>query len=671
VIQITEITVRGQSDAGPFAGEIRLSPGLQVITARNAYGKSLAVTAVAWCLGAEAVLGNPDNDSSCFPEAVRVELEILHNQTARVLSSECSIRIADQNGRQLQLTRAIKGDSRIVRVKEWSTAGESRESKLSARQQAMQDEHGGLQHFLFEWMKWPRAQVATFRGAPSEIYLENLVPLFYIDQDEGWTNIQALQITRYGQQEIAQIAIEYLLGAVDAVRARVARQEANQKNFVMRETARQIAERVSATFLRRGWRVEWSGNGSLSDILTRWASRTVREALKQDANIDLSVEEESLKAVAERFRKALTTEPIDSSDASVPAATSQRVIDLKNRRHELSEELHSMRVQRELAAGLDANLEHRIMAASDLLRLKTTGVGRLEHLECPTCHRELDPSTFNLTAQSSESVSTHIEALKRDRELIRKNLFSIDASMEIGSGALLQVEDDLRDAERTLMNVTNSIGTVREQLAKIASDLNRAERSIERIRETSREIDELQSAIDKWIAEVNALGKLGVATPDFEQRRNVFLDAVRRYLLALGHSAVRQENQASLNLDDQYVPTLNDRRLRALGSSSDQARLVAAYSLALAAASDRIGGLHPGFVILDEPLQQNPDPHHHDLFIEFLTKELARTTKFQTLIFTSLSQDEIGRLQQGGTNVLIPEGDHFLKLVPTTALPRP
>ena len=46
MIQITEIAVRGQSDAGPFAGEIRLSPGLQVITARNAYGKSLAVTAV-------------------------------------------------------------------------------------------------------------------------------------------------------------------------------------------------------------------------------------------------------------------------------------------------------------------------------------------------------------------------------------------------------------------------------------------------------------------------------------------------------------------------------------------------------------------------------------------------------------------------------------------------
>ena len=99
-------------------------------------------------------------------------------------------------------------------------------------------------------------------------------------------------------------------------------------------------------------------------------------------------------------------------------------------------------------------------------------------------------------------------------------------------------------------------------------------------------------------------------------------------------------------------------------SASDQSRLVAAYSLALAAASQGIGGLHPGVVILDEPLQQNPDPLHRELFIAFLSQELARNAKFQTLIFTSLREDEIESLRGQGTNVLTPEGDHFLKLVP-------
>ena len=669
MIQLTEIEVRGQSEAGPFAGILTLSSGLQVISARNAYGKSLAVTAVAWCLGIEAVLGNLDNDPSCFPEAAREELELSGRPSARVYFSECSIRLVDENRRHLQLTRAIKGDSTTVRVREWSDAGETRESKLSARRQTMQDEHGGLQHFLFDWLKWPRERVATFRGTPSEVYLENLAPAFYIDQNEGWTNVQALQITRYGQQEIAEISVEYLLGAIDALRARVARQEASQKAMALRETARELAERVTVAFLRRGWRVDWSGNGSISDIVTRWSSRTVREALKGDANIDLSVEEASLDARVERLRKALTSEPIDPSDASATPAASQRVINLKQRRHKLSEELHTLRTQRNLAAELVSNLEHRINAATDLLRLKTTGVGRLDHLECPTCHRDLDPATFALTAQSSESISTHIEALKRDRELMNKNLYSIDANMEITSSTLVEIEDELRDAERALVNVTSAIGTVREQFAQIASDLNRAERGLERIREASREIDELQNAVNRWINEASAMSQLGVTTPDSNRRRSAFLDALRKYLIALGHSAIRPDNEASLDFDEQYVPSLNNRRLRSLGSASDKSRLVAAYSLALAAASQKIGGLHPGLVILDEPLQQNPDTQHRELFMAFLGQEFAQEAKFQTLIFTSLTQDEIDRLRKQGTNVLIPDGDHFLKSVPASPLP--
>jgi hypothetical protein len=89
---------------------------------------------------------------------------------------------------------------------------------------------------------------------------------------------------------------------------------------------------------------------------------------------------------------------------------------------------------------------------------------------------------------------------------------------------------------------------------------------------------------------------------------------------------------------------------------------VAAYSLALAAASQSVQGLHPGIVILDEPLQQNPDPDHRTMFITFLSHQLARDARFQTLIFTSLSQEEISLLRSQGTNVVTPEGEHFLQL---------
>lgn len=667
MIRLTSVEVRGQSNAGPFSGVLNLSPGLQVISARNSYGKSLAVTAVGWCLGIEPIFGLFDNDPSCFPLAARDEINLDGPATARVFSSECTVMLTHNDGRQLQLTREIKGDPSVVRVEERSLDRPTRRSRLMARRQAMQDEHGGLQRFLFEWLGWPRTPVMTLKGTVAEVYLENLAPLFCIDQNEGWTDLQALQISRYAQQQISEVAVEYLLGATDGIEARVARQRAVLKDAGLREAARTIADRVNALLLRHGWSVDWSGHGSVGEILTRWSLRTLRDALLQDAEVDLAVQRVSLSKRAEVLRKALTSDPIDPADASAPAAASQDAIDLKRRRHELSDELGTLRVQHAQTAELVSSLEHRIHAAGDVLRLKATGVGRLEHMECPTCHRNLDPATFALTDQSKESVSVHIEALKRDRELMSKNSHAIEARLTTTQAEITRVDGELRDAERALETVNAAVGTVREQLAKTVADLTAVERAIDRVAEAATEMSELQSTVDAWIAHARGAEQITQVTAELERRRAAFVDALRRYVVALGHSAVGSGSAANLHLDEQYIPYLQTRRLRSLGSASDQCRLVAAYCLALAAASHRVSGLHPGFVILDEPLQQNPDEQHRKLFLAFLSKELARQATFQTVILTWLRPHEINILRQQGTQVVTPEGDHFLKLSPASA----
>jgi hypothetical protein len=78
----------------------------------------------------------------------------------------------------------------------------------------------------------------------------------------------------------------------------------------------------------------------------------------------------------------------------------------------------------------------------------------------------------------------------------------------------------------------------------------------------------------------------------------------------------------------------------------------------------RVGGFHPGIVILDEPLQQNPDDQHRDLFNTFLRKQLAQQSVFQTVVFTFLRDTEIDSLRKECTRVITPEGKHFLKAVP-------
>ena len=210
--------------------------------------------------------------------------------------------------------------------------------------------------------------------------------------------------------------------------------------------------------------------------------------------------------------------------------------------------------------------------------------------------------------------------------------------------------------------------TVREKLAQTAAELASAERAIDRTLETEKNIGLWQSEIDSWVNEAKVAAIRAGVSADFGSRKAAFTKALRNYLVAFGHSAVSPDNRDSVSLNEQYTPMLNQKRLRSLGSASDQSRLIAAYTLALASASHDVQGLHPGLVVLDEPLQQNPDPKHRERFLSFLSKELAKKAPFQTLIFTSLRQGEISQLRRGGVSVLTPEGTKFLQLTTPTPL---
>lgn len=669
MIWLAHIAVRGECTDGPFAGKHELSKGLQVVSADNAFGKSLAVKSVAWCLGVEPIFGIFSNDATCFPQAVLERLQLPDGNSSDVLSSECEIGIVHKDGRKLQLTRAIKGDTSIVLVREEVEGQPVRESKLFARRDTMKDETGGLQHFLFTWLTWPRVEVPTFKGTLSEVYLENLVPSFYIDQTEGWTELQAQQIGRYQQLEIKEIAVEYLLGAVDAIRARVAQRQSLQQQAAQREAARSIAERVNHLAEWRDWSIDWSGNGSIADIIKRWSAQSLQDAFKKDANVDLSHTISSLSQSVTRLRESLAKDGVDRHNTSAPTELSQKAIALKQRRHALNESLSTLRIQKEQTDELLSSLDHRIQSASDLLRFKTTGIGRLDHIECPTCHRDLDPGTFALTNQSAQSVGAHIESLKRDREMMATNGHSIDIGISTTRGSLQALDVELREAERALMSVTAASGAEREQIAKIVAELASLERQIDRAREAMAEMDEIQADINRWIAEAQSSVAIPASSVDLSQRKAAFLDALRKYLVELQHSEVNAASGGSLSLDEMYVPYLDTRRLRSLGSASDHSRLTMAYALALAAAGTRPTGLHPGLVLLDEPLQQNPDPKHRTRFMQFLGKDLARTESFQTIIFTSLRTDEVTRLRKEGVSVQTPNGKKWLQLLPVPEPP--
>jgi hypothetical protein len=382
------------------------------------------------------------------------------------------------------------------------------------------------------------------------------------------------------------------------------------------------------------------------------------EVARVEFSFDHAAESARLSARISALRETLGVRALDPSSTAAASDTSQNVVDLKTQRHELRERLRLARSQLGDQQALLDTLEHRIHSTKDLLRLKSAGLGRLQQVECPTCHRTVEAATLHLGTHSQESVSAHIEALERDRALVSMNRDATAADATAVAAELSRVEVALQSAERALAAVTVAVGPEREQLAKAALDLAAAERELGQNAAIAKELEEFQAAVDAWISEASSEGQESVDKGDIGRRVQAFEARLDELLRALGHSAVIS-GQQRVRLDD-YVPYLGTRRLRSLGSASDHARLVAAYSLALAAASEEVHGPHPGIVVLDEPLQQNPDPVHRDLFLKFLESAAASRLKQQVLVFTSLSDTELVRLQASGVAIHNPREEHLL-----------
>lgn len=663
MIEITAIEVEGATNRDRFHGSLSLSPGLNVLSAENAYGKSLAMTAIPWCLGLEAMFGLQDNDPSRFPTAVRDVLDLGNTRNVEVVSSLARLKLRRTDGALLTLSRSIKGSNPefVDVVEEGSTR---RTSRLQARRKTMKDETGGLQHFLFQWLGLPRAPLMNLRGEKAELYLENLGPLFFIDQNEGWTDLQALQVYRYQLQEVSEAAVEYLLGATTALTARFRRQENVSLDARLKGEAEKIAEQTEEFFQRtHGWNIKMSTHGSPNDIAKRWSARSLSTIAREDFRMDPVAERSRLEAKIVTLRKALASDPIGSPETAPSTQASQLVVELKTRRHQLRSSLRDARMQLIDQQALLQTTEHRIHSSVDVLRLKTRGIGRLDVVECPTCHRDLDPSTFNLTVQSAESVDAHIASLNRQRAALITNIRELEADIKRLDHEISKADNEFVAADRALESVNRAVGTARERLAKIASDLAAAERALDALEAFTTELSNLEEKVAHWLEEARSAAASPIGETDLSTRVMTFAEKLRSQLLALGFSAVNRSNAKGVVLDDRYVPYLGSRRLRSLGSASDHARLVAAYVLALADASRAKAGPHPGIVILDEPLQQNPDPKHRELMLRFF-EQTATTTKNQVVVTTSLRQEEIAQLRRARVRVTALQGRHFLHAKP-------
>ncbi|MGN6106577.1 MAG: hypothetical protein ACTHU0_15835 [Kofleriaceae bacterium] len=655
MIRVVEISIEGKSDLGPFSGRLAFEDKVHVISGGNRFGKSTAFAGIAWCLGVEHIYGVQASDVAIFPEAPRSQLTLGSATDVRVVSSYATLVLQRADGRRLKLGRDIVGQPTQVRFDDGELAG-----TLVVGYGSMRDPTAGFQAALRKWIGMPEARLMTARGGEAQIYMENLAPLFLIEQLAGWSDIQAEQIYRYGTQEVADGAFEFLLGLDNELTWRLARQRRESVAAAAREEAGALSTALTDLLRRReGWTFDLGTKGTLEALAARWGNIDLLSTMKERFQFDPAKETARLGKRIEELRTRVTKGKTDQEATSNVSAASGAVVTLKQRRHELQVRLASLRAQLRDQQRLLRTVEDRLKSAKDLRRLKADGIGILPKAECPTCHQSVDPEMLDLHQQSTMSLDLHIGQLDHQRKHLGHSVEALHAEVIEASVQAEVLERDFIQAERTLQLVNESTSPLREAMIKATNDLLAAEQELARIRNLRDDINSIEERMRAWSTRTMATFGPQQET-DGTSSTDAFLAKLRQHLVALGCAGVTTKDAPSVELDEHYLPTLRSRWVRSLGSASDRARLIVAYTLALL----ETGAHHPGFVAYDEPLQQNPDPDHRSRFIKFLL-ERGPSIKRQVLVFTSFSDSEVAQLREAGVSVQLVEGK-FLRPVEQT-----
>lgn len=668
---VRAIGIRGSCTKGAFGGQVHFGPGVNILSARNSFGKSLLGKCIPWCFGLEPMYGIPPNEPARFPNAVRSRIK-LDGVEYSVASSEAYIELFRGPTDGLRLSRPIKllnnDPPSHVRCELISEVGgkPSRTFELEARFKTFSDQTGGLQHFLFDWLNFKKYQVMTSRREDAWLYLENLAPHFLVDQESGWSDIQALQVYRYGILDVRGSSVEAVLGADETLKLRFAADSSQAKDVDLRKEADFFVSRVNSLFQRMTWPPIFTKPSALERILSTWQTLDLNDLVERQFTFRFDSEVTTLETRISNIRRALTTGDVDTTTTTTSQAASQRVVDLKTRRHQLQESLRDLRTQIEEQSGILDSIEHRVRATRDLIRLKQDGIGRQEDVSCPTCHRAIALHDFELTDQSNASMTNYLGAAEADRKLIRRNIEAAEVARQQLLGELRQLDEVYTDASRALGLVNDSIGIAREQYARLASELSDAQRELQRIRDFRRDLNTVQDEIRTWSAATRVPPPADAANDELKDRTDFLSNQLHSFLVGFGHSEVlSDDHRITVLQSDGYAPYVDAKKLRSLGSASDAARLVTAYTLALAQTGLQFRGNHPGFVLLDEPLQQNPDPEHREKFVSAI-RAMASIITGQLIIFTSLQPREIERLKAPNIHLEVRSGDYLL-----TAAPQP
>ncbi|MCV7181722.1 hypothetical protein H7J56_07110 [Mycolicibacterium murale] len=402
----------------PAGFSARFRPGLNIINAHNSWGKSTLLQSVVYALGLEGAFSS--SHKSPFGPALTQSFDSQNFGRIPVLESRVTVIIS--NGESyLRVRRYIKSvEVDVNLVQTWIAAsegelGSAERVDFFVRMAGAATRILGFHSFLADFLGWDLPSVPTYKGGELPLYLEVLLPLFFVEQKYGWSGMAPRVPTYFGIKEPLRRAVEYVLAL--ATLERLKRRGKLQAEIA--EIEARWTEVVRAVESRAD-----SSNARVNLL----ADEPVSPPQLQEPVIQAVVGGEwtLLSSAVSHYRTRLsqlsgwqqTAGERDAKTRTELAAAESRVATNGARVRRGHEELQI--AEADLVA-IDGRLEAIKRDRTQLLDVKRIGdLGGQIHLElvsagtCPTCAQELDQrwSPSGLV----HTVDQNVRVLERERE---------------------------------------------------------------------------------------------------------------------------------------------------------------------------------------------------------------------------------------------------------------
>lgn len=595
-------------DDAKYGAVIPFKDGLNIIYGPNSVGKTSIITGIIYGLGAEKGLGIFKSIQNPFKP------EFYKSIDGKIIKQSYLLLEISNGIETITVFRYIKGtDINIAAVKKCSADNffQTEESEKYIVVGEGVFSQNGFQSYLFDFIGLHQVELPTYEQKLSKLYLENILPLFFVEQRAGWSQIQARQISRYNIKDVKKVAFEYLFG-LDRFNLHLTEIEIKELESKLKKLNDELNRKEENLFI--------IANGEKKD-------ESLIINTEQIGKVNISEYITYLKdkyRIGSSFINTLSSQNKNYEDSNLKIRDNLKVLDYQCRK--FSERIDNI--------DIEINGYHNYLERIHANKYKNKQLKKIQEFSteinlkvCPICESTL------LTKFDGECILCHSE-LNKKTSTPEQNLAFLEDEENTFKKVILQRILDKKKILEQRNNIKDKISEYESQLDHQTKTYSGKEfaQLRQRVLDSDtvyKEMEKYSRIFDRWndlkplrrdlkIIDLN-YKRLKEDISKFEQTEDdsLIINSVRNFIKlnveSLGLFKGNKEliNNIKLDSTDNYTPYLDNFDIYNISSSSDNIRIILSYYLSLLQTSLKYQKLnkiiYPNILILDEPKQQNLD----------------------------------------------------------------